>query len=434
MLNGRQKNSLPRKGAFRVHMVHRVHIIHHVAATVLLALALSFPARAVPLRWVKMTPEPSLEQWRVIRGEWALEDGELVGHAAPGDEAIILTAVPFADFAFTVDFHCPAPAKGGVLYRAHALPGTPIPADAEPEALELTAYGYRARIDTRDPESSGSVADWNGRGRLGETRDEAPAKVKPEGWNTLSVWAKNRKMMIKVNGKVAVKGLDDRYVNGFIGLHVDARDAAKPVEIRFRDLRGAGGERTGKWEPLFDGESLDGWREWGAEHWSVEDGVIKGVHGPKDLEGYVSTNATWADFRVRGSFKMPGGGNSGIFYHSSITLRDDGYPLIAGVQAEATPQCPGGTGWVYESYRRGWLVEPDLRMPWAFLYRPGEWNELEVECVGNRVRTWVNGAQVVDFEDDAHEFREGFLALQLHQGKDAGVFWKDLYILDPEDR
>ena len=62
--------------------------------------------------------------------------------------------------------------------------------------------------------------------------------------------------------------------------------------------------------------------------------MIDGHSGPKKSEGYLGTVETFKDFRVRGTFKMLGSGNYGLFYHSSITLKDDGYPVISGLQGE----------------------------------------------------------------------------------------------------
>ena len=167
----------------------------------------------------------------------------------------------------------------------------------------------------------------------------------------------------------------------------------------------------------------------GAEDWSVKDGIIDGHSGPKKSEGYLATVETFKDFRVRGGFKMLGAGNYGLFYHSSITLKDDGYPIISGLQGEVAPDYPSPTGWVYESYKRGWLVKPDPNAPAAMALRRNEWNEIEIRTVGNHVTTWVNGMRTLDLVDEKQLLTEGFFALQLHAGGAEGILWKDLYVL-----
>ncbi|MCL4694664.1 MAG: DUF1080 domain-containing protein, partial [Candidatus Hydrogenedentes bacterium] len=183
-----------------------------------------------------------------------------------------------------------------------------------------------------------------------------------------------------------------------------------------------------EWRALFNGENFDGWVEWGEEEWTVEDGVIAGRSGPKQSEGYLATEDTWKDFHVRGVFKMLGEGNYGLFYHSSIAYNEEQYPVISGLQGEVAPGYPSPSGWVYESYKRGWLVEPDMTHFAAYALNPDDWSEIEIKSQGNRIMTWVNGVRVLDWIDPAPNLSEGAFALQLHTGGAAGILWKDLYV------
>ena len=162
----------------------------------------------------------------------------------------------------------------------------------------------------------------------------------------------------------------------------------------------------------------------------MTDGAIEGRRGPKMSEGYLATEETWKDFRVRGEFNMRGDGNYGLFYHSRIRLRDDGYPLISGVQGEVMPGCPAETGRHYESYRRGWLMAKDHDDVGSWALREGAWNVIEIRSVGNHVTSWVNGIRVTDFFDSAPQVFEGSFALQLHTGEGAGIDWRGLYVQD----
>ncbi len=95
------------------------------------------------------------------------------------------------------------------------------------------------------------------------------------------------------------------------------------------------------------------------------------------------------------------------------------------------PDYPGPTGWHYESYRRGWIVEPDPATVPAYALRPGEWNEIEIRSEGNRISSWVNGFRVLELLDSEPQVFEGFFALQLHAGKGDGIDWRELHVLDP---
>ena len=190
--------------------------------------------------------------------------------------------------------------------------------------------------------------------------------------------------------------------------------------------------RTGDWRSRFNGRSLKGWEVYGTERFDVEDGVIIGRSGPKKSEGYLLTKETWTDFRVRGSFKMLGAGNFGLFYRSTITLREkDGYPIISGIQGEVDPAYPGPSGWHYESYRRGWLhEEPQKESMRGYAAPPDTWGEIEIRCIGNRTTSWINGIRIVDFYDPNPQVFEGGFALQLHAGGVEGIMWKDLFVLE----
>ena len=107
---------------------------------------------------------------------------------------------------------------------------------------------------------------------------------------------------------------------------------------------------------------------------------------------------------------------------------DDGYPVISGIQVEVEPAYPTKTGFLYESYKRGWLTEPTDKISAAWALRIGDWNEIEAKTEGNRTITWLNGVKVVDFQDTAPNLFEGFFALQLHTGGVAGIQWRELYV------
>ena len=399
------------------------------------AFLLAVAAQAAEPEWVAITPGQDLAGWRVYGGAWSVDGDEIVGLAKEGEVAFLLSEAVYADCAIEVEFRTPRPCNGGLQFRGHVLPEEPVPSEVNPEDRAWLVYGYQANVDTRKPAGTGSLVDEHGRGWLAEPSAQARSSVDPTGWNRLGVWTQGDKILLRVNGEVAVKGRDAKFTKGRVGLQVMGLDGAEPTEIRYRNLRVADFGWTGPWRPLFDGKTLEGWRNWGSEKWAVQDGAISGTRGPKQSEGYLATEETWRDFRVRGSFRLLGeGGNYGLFYHSAIGLREDGYPLIAGVQGEVAPGRPSPTGWVYESYARGWLVEPERTRAAAYAAMPDEWNEIEIESVGNRIRTWVNGVQVMDLVDEGQQLTEGSFALQLHAGEGEGILWKDLFVLDPPER
>lgn len=172
--------------------------------------------------------------------------------------------------------------------------------------------------------------------------------------------------------------------------------------------------------PLFNGRDLEAWTVHGTERWYVEDGELVCESGPDAAYGYLATEATFGDFDLTLEFKQEADGNSGVFFRASL----DG-TRISGWQAEVAP--PGlHTGGIYESYGRGWLVQPDSSKDSAL--RMGEWNRLRVRAVGDRVSTWLNGVRMVDFRDEKIGGAEGVIALQIHDGGGIKVRWRNLLI------
>ncbi len=84
------------------------------------------------------------------------------------------------------------------------------------------------------------------------------------------------------------------------------------------------------------------------------------------------------------------------------------------------------TGGIYESYGRGWLIQP---LPEDEQYlKPDEWNKLQIKVQGDEVTTWLNGQQMVYIKDEKIGAANGFIALQIHDGGGIKVRWKNLTI------
>ena len=178
------------------------------------------------------------------------------------------------------------------------------------------------------------------------------------------------------------------------------------------------------WITLFNGKDLSGWRVHGEEKWVVEDGALVGESAAGKY-GYLSTEKTYRDFSLRLKFKPESTGNSGLFFHSTLEGVN-----IRGLQVEVDPAPGKHTGGLYESGGRGWLVWPAEEAEKAL--RPGEWNDLELEVRGRRIRTRLNGIPAVDFTDPSPKFTDGVIALQIHTGGGVRVRWKDIRVKGEE--
>ena len=173
---------------------------------------------------------------------------------------------------------------------------------------------------------------------------------------------------------------------------------------------------------LFNGKDLTGWTVYGTEKWYVEDGLLVCESGPDAGYGYLATDKHYKDFELSVEFQQEADGNSGVFIRSTIEGTK-----ITGWQVEVAP--PGSnTGGIYESYGRGWLIQPEAGLPDV---KMGEWNTLRIRVAGDTVTSWLNGTQMVTLTDEKIGAGEGSIALQIHDGGGIKVRWRNLVVTEP---
>ena len=173
--------------------------------------------------------------------------------------------------------------------------------------------------------------------------------------------------------------------------------------------------------PLFNHKDLSGWKINGTEKWYVENGELVCESGPDKQYGYLSTDKDYKNFMLTLEFKQEANGNSGVFFRSKIP---EGV-TISGWQAEVAPMGQH-TGGIYESYGRGWLIQPN---PAHEKYlKEGEWNTYKIKAEGGHITTWLNGHMMCDLTDEKIGQGQGFIALQIHEGGGIKVRWKNIEI------
>lgn len=176
-----------------------------------------------------------------------------------------------------------------------------------------------------------------------------------------------------------------------------------------------------KTEKLFNGKDLTGWTIHGTEKWYAKDGLLVCESGPDKQYGYLSTDKNYKNFVLTLQFQQDANGNSGVFFRSQIP---EGVK-ISGWQAEVAPSGQH-TGGIYESYGRGWLVQPKAEDEKYLKF--GEWNTYKIKVNGDEVTTWLNGHQMCYIKDAKIGEGVGFIALQIHEGGGIKVKWKNIEI------
>jgi hypothetical protein len=169
------------------------------------------------------------------------------------------------------------------------------------------------------------------------------------------------------------------------------------------------------WTNLFNGKNLTGWKSLGGKaEYTVEDGVIIGRTVANTRNTFLVTEKEYADFILEADVYVEDEeGNSGLQTRSHFNATaNNGEGKVFGRQCEVDPTVRRWTGGIYDEGRREWLYPMQLNPSAQNAYKKGAYNHFRIECIGNEMKTWVNGisaAYVVDTVD-----AKGFIGLQVH--------------------
>ena len=167
---------------------------------------------------------------------------------------------------------------------------------------------------------------------------------------------------------------------------------------------------------FFNGKDLTGWTG-DMSLWSVENGELIGRTSGLKHNEFLKSDLLLSDFRLSVDVKLlKNEGNSGIQFRSEV--QPDGH--MKGYQADIGP---GWWGKLYEEHGRALLWDKSGEQH----LKPGEWNRYEVEAIGPRIRTYLNGQLCVDLNDEPGA-RSGLVGLQLHSGGATEVRFKNVII------
>ena len=171
---------------------------------------------------------------------------------------------------------------------------------------------------------------------------------------------------------------------------------------------------------LFNGTDLTGWKIYGTEKWYVKDNLLICESGPDKGYGYLATEKFYDNFILTLEFNQESDGNSGVFFRSNIEGTK-----ISGWQVEVAP--PGShSGGIYESYGRGWLIQPPSEYDDVVVLN--QWNFMKIKVYNNEVTTWINGIEMININDNKIGKGVGSIALQIHDGGNIKVKWKNINI------
>jgi mono/diheme cytochrome c family protein len=174
---------------------------------------------------------------------------------------------------------------------------------------------------------------------------------------------------------------------------------------------------------LQDEKSLDGWRIVGGQSTFQADGAdIVGRRGPGD-NTFLRTEREYGDFSLRMQMRWDESGNSGVQFRSH---QRDGDGRVYGYQFELDDSARSWSGGIYDEARRGWLANPQDKPEVRAAIRRDDWNDIEIEARGPRLKTWINGVLAADVIDGLDA--SGFIALQVHKGDTGVMRWRRIRI------
>ncbi|MFL3866173.1 MULTISPECIES: ThuA domain-containing protein [unclassified Streptomyces] len=175
------------------------------------------------------------------------------------------------------------------------------------------------------------------------------------------------------------------------------------------------------YRPLFNGKTLEGWKQAGPGKFTVSDGALHSEGGmglltyqAKELKAY-SLKLDW---------KMAGDDNSGVFV--GFPMSDDPWSAVNNgyeIQIDATDSADRTTGAVYG------FKSANIKARDRVLRPPGQWNSYEIKVQGERLQIFLNGAKINDFTntDPARSLKNGYIGLQNH-GPDDHVSFRNIQL------
>lgn len=407
-----------------------------VAPAVALAISPAQCQEQAP--WRDMAPDAALKGWHATGGKatFAVENGELVGRAAPGPtNSWLVSDAVFGDYILEFDAKTDPALNSGVMIRGQS----------KPDYRNGVVHGYQAEIDPSARAWSAGIYDEQRRQWLYTLgRNEAARRTFRSGdWNRYRIEAIGGRLRTWINGVPAADVEDDVDARGFIAFQVHAisdAEAARKPEVRFRNIRIitdapsrfvqpatgleqqgwltnrlSDGERRAGWKLLWDGRTNAGWH--GAKSsafpstgWSLADGVLTAKGGGGDI---VTTHA-YRNFELSVDFRLTPGANSGIKYFvDPDLLKSKGeavgleYQLLDDARHPDAKMGRDGNrtvGSLYDLIAARNLSDPSS--PGKRVNPPGEWNRAVIVVRGNHVEHWLNGFKMVEYERGSSDFQK----------------------------
>ena len=315
--------------------------------------------------WISLFDGRSLFGWEVpTTSNWHVEDGAIVVDS--GDKSLLLTPFELDDFELRCDFHLSAGGNSGLFLRTADNAASPAT-----DTYELNI------CDSHPTHKTGSLV----------ARFAAEDVPSVEGaWHSFRVLCEGTRIQVWLDEKSIVDFTDTSSgirLTGKLGLQMnEGRAAYRNVCVR-----------PLKFRPLLNGTDTTGWQivPGSKSQFHVIDGLLHVADGP----GFLETVDTFDDFAVKVQARINGDGlNSGLFFRAKQGTEEapsHGYEmqLHNGTKdGDRTQPADFGTGAIFRRVPARYVAGNDHEFVTAVLIAQRD-----------RFASWVNGYQVVNWQD-----------------------------------
>ncbi len=323
-------------------------------------LATRLPTDELSVGWIRLFDGQSLMGWRNSNNaNWKVEDGILVANS--GDAGLLCTSVRFSDFELMLEYKGTDNTNSGVFLR------TPLnPTDPAKNCFELNI------APPDNPFPTGSLV---GRVKVSDQIDE------PESgeWHSLHAMVDREHVQAWVNGQLSADYLDTTGLTaGFIGLQF------REGTIRFRNVK----VRPITYAVLPSKDLKDFNAPAGSVKTELSDeGSLTLIGGKGHIELLQPHANCCLQFAVQ---TLAENVNSGLFFRCIPGEDMNGYECQVhhGFKEDRRRPVDGGMGAIFRRQNAR-----------AVLSDSAEKTFLTIVADGPSISTWVNGIQVVDFQD-----------------------------------
>jgi hypothetical protein len=187
---------------------------------------------------------------------------------------------------------------------------------------------------------------------------------------------------------------------------------------------------TDGFTPLFDGKTLNGWKN--PYTWGKSEVVNGEIHLTGDKKFFLVTEKTYSDFIFEGEILLPKGtANSGFMFRAHVEPNK-----VYGYQSEVDGDPKRAwSGGLYDEGRRMWFISPikgnaaseaEFRKRAGNTFKRDDWNTYRITCKGKSIKIEVNGVVTTDVEDDKDA--SGVIGIQHHGEKGQTYKFRNLRI------